>query len=104
VGSGAPDYSLISNVRNINVDPLAVLSGARLYEPLWIIAGLLIVWGAPNTQDIMNKYRPVIGIIAERRTLLEWAPSLRWAVATALLFGGCLTQIKSAKIFLYWSF
>jgi alginate O-acetyltransferase complex protein AlgI len=79
-------------------------SDVRALDLLLVLLGLVFVWSAPNTQEIMQRYQPVLGKQTWRPTPLTWAPTPRYALATALVFALCLTQVSAAKVFLYWNF
>jgi alginate O-acetyltransferase complex protein AlgI len=71
---------------------------------LLIALMLLLVWLAPNTQELMGRYRPVLNV---RRpwSWLSWRPSLRWAGAMAVLFVWAVNEIVvSAARFIYFQF
>lgn len=83
------------------------LAGPQLLGagPVVLIAlMLLLVWLAPNTQELMGRYRPVLGM---RRswTWLSWRPSLRWAGAIAVLFVWAVNEVVvNAARFIYFQF
>ena len=55
----------------------------------WLSAAVVIVWGLPNTQEIMAR---------------RWEPSVRWAVIVAgLAFAGIL-GLTRASTFIYFNF
>ena len=71
----------------------------------WVAALLAIVFVAPNTQEIMAKFRPGLGTlpIALRRWP-QWRPDLRWAITCAIV-GGCgFLSLHRASEFLYYQF
>ena len=65
-------------------DERGLVSAGLLY---WIAALLLVVWLAPNTQQIMRVARPVLGDLAQADTGRgwHWRPSTGLAVPLALL-------------------
>jgi len=103
-GMGAPLPISVADIHQAVLDPAAALTRTPFGELLWLAFGLIVVWAAPNTQTIMRNYHPVLGMPSEGDSLLQWTPSPRWAILTAVLLGICLTQIRSANIFLYWNF
>ncbi len=74
----------------------------------WIVAGFLIVWLLPNTQQILALYKPsldppkVDGREHPLRTL--WKPTLAWGTVFALLFFAALVQMEDPTTFLYFQF
>jgi D-alanyl-lipoteichoic acid acyltransferase DltB (MBOAT superfamily) len=94
----------ITEIHPYLANPSAILASAWLRDLAWLCVGVILVWGAPNTQEIMRAFHPVLGSGGERPTVLQWVPQWRWAVTMAAVFGLCLTQVSTAKVFLYWTF
>ena len=77
----------------------------------WIVVLALIAWFAPNTQELMARYRPVLGQrpragqVPGFRWLL-WRPSYAWGIAVALLSAAALANmwIGDNAEFLYFQF
>ena len=91
-------------------------SGSNLVKAyLWITALLAIALWAPNTQQLMRAYAPVLDLPrtpglepsdARRRVLdrVKWAPSPSWAITTgAIAFVGAISITRVSQ-FLYWQF
>jgi alginate O-acetyltransferase complex protein AlgI len=85
------------------IDPYAAIG--------WIAALWLIAWFAPNTQQIMARYRPVlehraIDAMAFRNRWLLWRPSYAWSAVMALLSAAALVTlwIGSNADFIYFQF
>lgn len=78
--------------------------------PIITLAELLfIALVLPNTQQIMNRYRPALEIYAGEvgRTKwkwLEWRPSLLWAAVMIGLFLSSIISLTKATVFLYFNF
>ncbi len=72
----------------------------------WIVILLAMVWLAPNTQQIMNRYRPALGIPAETpyQGRLQWRPSAWLAVPVAVLTVICVVNLHKHSEFLYFQF
>ena len=81
-----------------------ILSSTWARDVAWMATGIVVMWAAPNTQEIMCDFQPVLSTISGRPALLIWRPKLRWAITITTLFGFCVTQMATAKVFLYWSF
>ena len=64
-----------------------------------------IVWFAPNTQQIMNKYEPSLGrITANPYGLLTWLPASRWAFVAGTLAALGVLALGGTTEFLYFQF
>lgn len=78
--------------------------------PIMTLAELLLIaLILPNTQQIMNRYRPALEIYAGEvgRTKwkwLEWRPSLLWAAVLIGLFISSIISLTKASVFLYFNF
>jgi D-alanyl-lipoteichoic acid acyltransferase DltB (MBOAT superfamily) len=74
----------------------------------WIAAGLAIVWFAPNTQQIMERFDPALDYRPEPRPAmpwLRWQPTRRWALATVLVaYFGMLYMSSGFSEFIYFQF
>ena len=82
---------------------------------LWIAAALALALFAPNTQELMRNYAPVLDMpdapqlaaaARDRRalTVAPWFPSPAWAAATAALAFFGTISITRVSEFLYWQF
>ncbi len=80
---------------------------------LWVGCGLAIVWGCPNTQEIMGRVQPALDYRCRpgRETwrarwfsALQWRPHWSYALAGAVLFGVALSALSRAEEFLYFQF
>ena len=77
----------------------------------WVLALGLIAWYAPNTQEIMARYRPGLGFTDRGRTgsrhpWLQWRPNYVWSVVVALIAAAALVNlwIGSNAEFIYFQF
>jgi hypothetical protein len=77
----------------------------------WIAILALIAWFAPNTQELMGKYRPALGFlrgesVASRYHWLLWRPSYVWSLLLALLSAVALMNmwVGDNAEFLYFQF
>lgn len=75
---------------------------------LWVFAGMLIAFMAPNTQEIMARFEPAL---AEERephqksvTRLAWQPQRRHALAIGLLLAVGMLALSRPTEFLYFQF
>jgi alginate O-acetyltransferase complex protein AlgI len=76
---------------------------------LWLIALLLIVWFAPNTQQIMSNYNPALNIDKYHEkisSILSWKPNLFWGLSLGLILFIALSKVLQANEseFLYFQF
>ena len=74
-----------------------------------IIFFLLVVFLAPNTQQIIKKYDPAIryGLTGEASNAIQWKSIITWTILTGLLAGismGVILLSGEPSPFLYYSF
>jgi D-alanyl-lipoteichoic acid acyltransferase DltB (MBOAT superfamily) len=84
------------------------------HAALWVLAGMLIVWGLPNTQEIMGRVRPALrfrhrlarpATWSERLTAsLQWRPSPIVAAWYAALFVAAFCSLAELSEFIYFHF
>jgi D-alanyl-lipoteichoic acid acyltransferase DltB (MBOAT superfamily) len=71
----------------------------------WFVALYLIVFGLPNTQQIMSRVEPALGRIRPNPIgWLVWQPSWPWAVACGVGATLALLSMGGATEFLYFQF
>jgi D-alanyl-lipoteichoic acid acyltransferase DltB (MBOAT superfamily) len=75
----------------------------------WLAVALVVVWFAPNTQEIMCRFRPVLEKVAppdlpETLRVVLWRPTPLYAVLIALLFTACVLSLSRHSEFLYYQF
>ena len=72
----------------------------------WLVILLGIVWLAPNTQQIMSRAQPALGMVADavHRGWMRWKPSALAAVPVAVLFLICVFNLHKKSEFLYFQF
>ena len=71
----------------------------------WIWISLVIVWFAPNTQQIMAKYQPALDMpesIESKRLL--WRPSYSWLASCVLASVIAILSISELSEFIYFQF
>tara|TARA_B110000008_G_C16977900_1_gene566857 strand:- start:3000 stop:4532 length:1533 start_codon:yes stop_codon:yes gene_type:complete len=76
---------------------------------MWIIALLLFSTAIPNTQQMMQKYRPAIetyhgNVVNLKNKYLNWRPSIFWSFFTAFIFVFSILNISRESEFLYFQF
>lgn len=85
------------------------------YLPLWtslawLVPLLLMAWLAPNTQEILSRYQPVLdtygtGEPLRRPRWIAWTPNLAWGLTICLLALISIISLRSgASEFLYFRF
>ena len=80
----------------------------------WILALLALALFAPNTQQVLGRYEPVLGYgtgptaagapAAGAPRRLEWQASWVWGVAVAVVAAVGVAHIAGVSEFLYWQF
>ncbi len=70
----------------------------------WFVVLFMIVWGMPNTQQIMARYRPGVQLIREPIGRLQWRPTWGWAFVTIILALVSLEKMEQISEFLYFQF
>jgi len=74
----------------------------------WIIALSLVVFVAPNTQEIMRCWRPVLddaSVSGSRASAwYSWRPSVRWAALMSLVAIAGILSLSHPSEFLYFQF
>ena len=73
---------------------------------IWIFILLFFVWGLPNTQEIMAKFKPVLTTymnVKEHR-LIFWYPKKIWAIGIGLIATLSILSLNRISEFLYFQF
>jgi alginate O-acetyltransferase complex protein AlgI len=78
---------------------------------IWICLLMVIALACPNTLQLLARYEPALGVNAQsykaRRgglALIEWGPSLPWAIAISAIASIAVSFIGGPSEFLYWNF
>ena len=85
-------------------DELPLFSQMQL---TWLIVLLIIVWVMPNTYQLMQQFRQVLPTNQNRVIQpfrLQWQPTRRWAVISALITGIAILSLTRITEFLYFQF
>jgi alginate O-acetyltransferase complex protein AlgI len=81
---------------------------ATLRDWVELLAGFLIVWSFPNTQQILLKFAPALEVtkadLEARLVPMFWRPSTLWAAALGLAFFMVLIRLQDPSTFLYFQF
>lgn len=70
---------------------------------LWIMAGMLIVWRLPNSQEWLAAHAPACDS-SPSKSRLAWAPTKANAIVLGLVFAACILTFKKNSPFLYFQF
>jgi len=70
----------------------------------YLLALLGIALLAPNTGQILARYEPALGLKTGGQTRLSWTPSLKWALAVAIVAFAAILRLGGPSEFLYWQF
>ena len=78
---------------------------ANFYSVSLIFISFIIIWGMPNTYQIMHKYRIALFPLKEKiHTWLNWKPNLAWNLLITIAFIFDILFIQASSIFLYFNF
>ncbi len=91
---------------------LAAMSGVNGLGPVpgasaivQVLLLYLLVFGAPNTQQIIGDYAPTISkFVQTAPRWMRWQPTLTWAAVTAALFVYSVLNFGGTTEFLYFQF
>jgi D-alanyl-lipoteichoic acid acyltransferase DltB (MBOAT superfamily) len=71
----------------------------------WLLALYAVVWGAPNTQQILHAHAPAFGkVLPCGPSWMRWQPTLPWAMAFGCAATLGLLSISGTGEFLYFQF
>jgi len=83
------------------------LGGASRFalQYAWIVVLFPVVLFAPNTQEILGRFRPALDF-RPHATLarIAWQPTVAWGVTAALIAAGGLLTLSRVSEFLYYQF
>lgn len=78
------------------------LSRTGVLNWIWIL--LLVVWLAPNTQQIMAAAKPALGVPNEAPSRIRWRVSVPWMLLTLCLALAVIVNLGRHSEFLYFQF
>jgi len=91
--------------------PLGITFGKSTYSGAWplLVVLLLVVWLAPNSMEILRRYRPALTyfpgtVLMVARTPLTWRANRKWMVLTAVLLVVSILNMAEVSEFLYFQF
>jgi hypothetical protein len=75
----------------------------------WLAALAVIVFLCPNTQEILARYEPALGVKPNPSgggllSRVAWKPSIAWALIVAAIAVFGVLQLGGPSEFLYWQF
>lgn len=77
----------------------------------WIFLLMFVALACPNTLQILARYEPALGVGPQPTKLaigtiriVEWHPSLPWAIAMSVIALIAIASIAGPSEFLYWNF
>jgi hypothetical protein len=71
----------------------------------WLIACALIVWLAPNTQQILRAFRPALGVEPDGHSAWwQWRPAWPWLAATSVIAALAVLSLTEVSEFIYFQF
>lgn len=70
----------------------------------WIWILLLVSWLAPNTQEIMRRFKPALDFRDDTPGRFSWQPNWRWLTAHVVLALFALISISKLSEFIYFQF
>jgi alginate O-acetyltransferase complex protein AlgI len=76
----------------------------------WTVPLLLIATFCPNSQQMLARYEPALGVTAAEKPRggwlvgFTWNPTLKWATAIAALAFAAILRFAGPSEFLYWQF
>ncbi|MEC4749392.1 MBOAT family O-acyltransferase [Methylomicrobium sp. Wu6] len=76
-------------------------------EPIRILICLLIVWLMPNTQQIMERYKPALGMLEQsesRETWWQWRPTCVWLGLIVIIATLAILSLNEISEFIYFQF
>jgi hypothetical protein len=73
-----------------------------------IVLGYAIVWGLPNTQQILSRFKPALHLSVwdegKIPASMLWTPTARWALALSAVLFFALVRLRDPSSFLYFQF
>jgi alginate O-acetyltransferase complex protein AlgI len=93
---GIPVDVAVNAIRYVNQETLA-----------WFAVSALLIWGTPNTAQIMGAWEPAFDSgpwLKTDRSRLRWSPSLGWASCVIVLLVVALMHMNNVSEFLYFQF
>jgi alginate O-acetyltransferase complex protein AlgI len=91
--------------RDLVVDVTPAEFAANAGHVIWIISLYIVVWGLPNTQQIMRRFAPALGRIQPGPfEQIAWQPNRNWAVVIGVAACVGVLAVGGSSEFLYFQF
>jgi D-alanyl-lipoteichoic acid acyltransferase DltB (MBOAT superfamily) len=72
---------------------------------LFLVTSYVIIWGLPNSQQILANFKPVLERVMPARPIwLQWHPNASWALGLGLLGAIAVLATGGTSEFLYFQF
>jgi alginate O-acetyltransferase complex protein AlgI len=79
--------------------------GDGMREQLWIVLLYAVVWGLPNTQQLLTRYEPTLGKVRPYPIpWLRWHGNLSWGLLLGAGFAMALLAMGGTSEFIYFQF
>jgi alginate O-acetyltransferase complex protein AlgI len=83
--------------------------GAFVRTAIYIAILMFVALACPNTLQILSRYEPALGVKPQSSKsmfgrILDWEPSVPWAVAVSAVAAIAMILIGGPSEFLYWQF
>ncbi len=100
-----PFHSLFGGADDWTTTQVIRLLIERWSQGLLILALLLVVWCAPNSNQIMSVYTPSLeGVDDVAPRWLRWRPTVAWALVSGMILFYCMLNLHKTARFLYFQF
>jgi D-alanyl-lipoteichoic acid acyltransferase DltB (MBOAT superfamily) len=73
-------------------------------SPYWIVALLAVAWIMPNSQQLLQIYRPALEQPITRSDMPKWRPTLRWSLLMGTMGAVAMLNMSKVSEFLYYQF
>ena len=108
--STADAFTLLSRMAHLSFHPYLIdVEVADLPHTVgFIVAGFIICWTLPNTQQILARFKPGLSLtLADQKKRLVpifWTPNVQWGLALGVLMIIALVNVQDPASFLYFQF
>lgn len=79
------------------------LSSAPSKMLVGLLLCCLLVWGFPNSQEILADHQPALARVGSTNRI-RWRPSIAWAITTSMVLFYALSEMGDVSEFLYFQF
>ena len=79
-----------------------------LRDCIELLAGFIVVWAFPNTQQILLRFKPALEVtkadLGAKLMPIFWNPTTGWAIAFGVALFAALIRLQDPSTFLYFQF